>query len=217
MTEDGQHHHEVRQCGFCGLEQSSDVMFIPQNAQSALCIQCMNEIITKRDYSRTIVPLEVCGLCSQESTKGFRNNGFAVCTGCVIVGRAQLSLKSKRQVTTELLVEKRSEITRIFSAYGDIKGRIAGSAESEIDDPDIEIFVNQDLDQEVCCDVIVLVRRGDAITRHPFGPEPVHNNDSFGIAMELVAQLGILFESSATITTGLKQYPISKAKFGLKD
>lgn len=135
----------------------------------------------------------------------------------MIGGRAQLALKSKRHVTTELLVERRSEISRIFSAYGDMKIRIAGSGESEIDDPDIEIFVNQDLDQDVCCDVIVLVRRGRALTRHPFGPEPVHPHDSLGIGMELVAQLSILFDSSANITTGLTRYPLSKAKFGLTD
>lgn len=217
MNEDSQHQHEVRICGFCGLEKSSDVLFAPQNAHAALCIQCMNALITKRDYTRTIVPLDVCGLCSKKSTKGFRKNSFAVCFVCVIGGRTQFSFESKRHVTTELLIERRSEITRIFSAYGDIKIGIAGSGESEIDDPDIEIFVNQDLDQEMCCDVIVLVRRGSAFTRHPFGPEPVHNNDSLGIAMEISAQLSVLFDSSANITTGLTRYPLSKAKFGLMD
>jgi hypothetical protein len=139
LTEDSQQQHEVRRCGFCGLEKSSDALFIPQNAQAALCIQCMNALITERDYTRTVIPLDVCGLCSQESAQGFRNNGFAVCTVCVIGGRAQLALKSKRHVTTELLVERRSEITRIFSAYGDMKIRIAGSAESEIDDPTLSV------------------------------------------------------------------------------
>lgn len=202
-------------CDFCGIERDKDALLTKDSSPSAVCVECLNAIIAKRDYTHII---DSCGLCFDQSLPGFESRGFSVCSVCVLMGRLDMSRRATRHVDTESLTKKRTEINELFSLYGDLRVRIAGSADSAdtIEDADVEIFVNLDENQDDF-DVVVYIRNASALVRHPFGTGPIEIRDTLGVCFELIAQLNILLNCYADLVAGLRRYPISQAKLHLHE